>query len=113
MHNNNDNRIHFISSLFTTRKRIFLHLFVILFTGEGLLPGVCLLWGVLAPLWWGVSAPRGGAACSWGEVPGGDPPTATAAGGTHPTGMHSFFHYIFVKHFYVQDNNFFRSCISL
>ena len=45
--------------------------------------GVCLLPG-------GVSAPRGGA-CSWG-VPGGDPPppgTATAAGGTHPTGMHS------------------------
>ena len=24
----------------------------------------------------------------WG-VPDGDPPTATAAGGTHPTGMHS------------------------
>ena len=22
-------------------------------------------------------------------VPGGDPPTATSAGGTHPTGMHS------------------------
>ena len=30
-----------------------------------------------------------GAVCSWG-VPGGDPPgTATAASGTHPTGMHS------------------------
>ena len=27
-----------------------------------------------------------------GGVPGGDPPgTATAAGGTHPTGMHSCF----------------------
>ena len=24
-------------------------------------------------------------------VPGGDPPTDTAAGGTHPTGMHSCF----------------------
>ena len=41
----------------------------------GSAPGGCLLWG-------GVSAPRG--------VPGGDPPgTATAAGGTHPTRMHS------------------------
>ena len=36
----------------------------------------------------GVSGPGGGV---WsGGVPGGDPPgTATAAGGTHPTGMHS------------------------
>ena len=43
--------------------------------GERLLPGV----GCLAP----------GGAWSWG-VPGGDTPrTATAAGGTHPTGMHS------------------------
>ena len=33
----------------------------------------------------GGSGPRG--------VPGGDPPTATAAGGTHPTGMHSCFIY--------------------
>ena len=32
--------------------------------------------------------PQGG--CLLGGVPGGDPPgTATAAGGTHPTGMHS------------------------
>ena len=41
--------------------------------------------GVSTPLgaWSGRSAPEG--------VPGGDPPwTATAAGGTHPTGMHSF-----------------------
>ena len=30
----------------------------------------------------------GGGAWSRG-VHGGDPPTATAAGGTHPTGMHS------------------------
>ena len=29
---------------------------------------------------------------AWSGVPGGDPPpTATAAGGTHPTGMHSCF----------------------
>ena len=30
-----------------------------------------------------------------GGVPGGDPPTVTAAGGTHPTGMHSciLFHF--------------------
>ena len=48
----------------------------------------------------GVPCPRGclllgvcllpGAACSRRGVPGGDPPrTATAAGGTHSTGMHS------------------------
>ena len=58
----------------------------------------------------GVPGPKGvsatGGVCSWGGlvpggggllpggsgpgVPGGDPPgTATAAGGTHPTGMHS------------------------
>ena len=40
--------------------------------------GGCLVWGVPGP----------GAAWS-GGVPGGDPPTATAAGGTHPTGMFS------------------------
>ena len=34
---------------------------------------------------------RGGGVCS-GGLPGGDPPgTATAAGGTHPTRMHSCF----------------------
>ena len=45
-------------------KVIFLHLSVILFTGGGcLLPGGCLV-----------------------ETP---PGTATAAGGTHPAGMHS------------------------
>ena len=42
----------------------------------------------------GVPAPGGvwfsGDACSWG-VPGGDPQMATAAGSTHPTGMHSCF----------------------
>ena len=45
--------------------------------------------------------PRGGA---WSGresglgVPGGDPPrTATAAGGTHPTGMHSCYNYLFVE----------------
>ena len=60
--------------------------------------GVCS-WGVSAPgggvCSQGVSAPGGvsalGGVCSrGGQVPGGDPPgTATAAGGTHPTGMHS------------------------
>ena len=30
-----------------------------------------------------------------GGVPGGDPPMATAAGGTHPTGMHSCIMFIF------------------
>ena len=37
----------------------------------------------------GVPAP-GGSGRGWDGVPGGDPlRTATAAGGTHPTGMHS------------------------
>ena len=79
--------------------------------------GVCLLRGMVGGAWsWGQPAPggmpgpRGGAcsqggACSWRvwsqggawwrspqEVPGGDPPKkATAAGGMHPTGMHSCF----------------------
>ena len=39
-----------------------------------LVPGECLV--------------PGGGLLPW-RVPGGDPPTATAAGGTHPTGMHS------------------------
>ena len=36
---------------------------------------------------------RGG--CMGPGRPGGDPPTATAAGGTHPTGMHSCFSQVF------------------
>ena len=50
-----------------------------------LLPGGCLVWGDLVPggaCSMGVPAPRGGA---WWRPPR----TATAAGGTHPTGMHS------------------------
>ena len=46
--------------------------------------GGCLLWGVSTP--GGACSGGGGGACC------GDPPspvTATAAGGTHPTGMHS------------------------
>ena len=40
----------------------------------------------------------GGVASSRG-VPGGDPPgTATAAGGTHPTGMHSCYHDVTPSH---------------
>ena len=57
--------------------------------------GWCLLPGVV-PGPRGVPAPWG--VCSWGRgvcsggVPGKDPPgTATAVGGTHPTGMHSCF----------------------
>ena len=46
-------------------------------------PGGCLLQGVCSQ---GVSAPGG---CAPGGGSGGDPPTDTAAGGTHPTGMHS------------------------
>ena len=37
----------------------------------------------------------GGCSCSWGP-PGGDTPSATAAGGTHPTGMHSCYKYSFI-----------------
>ena len=59
----------------------------------------CLVWGRGVPGARGVPGPGGpgpggclvpgGGSWSWG-VPGGDPPrTATAAGGTHPTGMHS------------------------
>ena len=51
---------------------------------QGGLPGG-LLWGGLLP--GGCLLPGGGV---WsGGVPGGDPPTAAAAGGAHPTGMHS------------------------
>ena len=56
---------------------MFLQVSVILFTGGGAWSG-------------GVSAPKRGCLVPGGGVPGGDPPpTATAAGGTHPTGMHS------------------------
>ena len=60
-----------------------------------LLTGGCFLGGVLPPRGvlppgWGVSAPGGGGA-------GGDSPpgTATAAGGTHPTRMHSSWLFVF------------------
>ena len=100
------------SNIFTIRKEVakvmFLHVSVILFTGEGvcsrgvvsalrggsaprgwcLLPGcVCLLRGVSAP---GGSAPEGGwyPSMHWGRpTPRGE--MATAKDGTHPTGMHS------------------------
>ena len=54
----------------------------------GVWSGGCLVRGrVPSPggLVWGVPG-RGGV---WSGVPGGDPPPATAAGGTYPTGMHS------------------------
>ena len=59
---------------------------MILSTGGGcLVPGECLPPG-------GGAWSRGGGAWSWGG-PGGDPSgTATAAGGTHPTGIHSCFY---------------------
>ena len=63
----------------------------------GLLPGGCLLPGVCSRgcLLLGGVCSRGVSALwvsSPGGVPGGHPPgTATAAGGTHPTGMHSCF----------------------
>ena len=88
------------------------------YRGERPGPGGCLVWGgvpaggCLLPkgcLLPGSAYSQGGA-CSWGcllrgclilgvpavrgvpapwGVPGGAPPMATAAGGTHPTGMHS------------------------
>ena len=60
--------------------------------GGGLLLGYLLRGGLL----WGVPALGGGVpALEGGLLPGGcrDPPMmATAAGSTHPTGMHSFLH---------------------
>ena len=58
-----------------------------------LLTGGVLPLGRVLPPWGGGCLLSGGGSsrgvCSRG-VPGGDPPgTATAAGGTHPTGMHS------------------------
>ena len=71
--------------LITARKRSL---------GQGnMFTGVCLSTGVGACSWGGymvqgVHAP-GGVHDPGGGLPGGDPSTATAAGGTHPTGMHS------------------------
>ena len=76
---------------------------MILLTGGCLLQeGVCSQGGCLVPGGGGLSGPRGcllpGRGCLLPEglvwsgrgVPGGDPlGTATAAGSTHPTGMHS------------------------
>ena len=66
--------------------------------GGGLLLAGCLVlgWGAWPQggLLWGGSAVGGAwsGGLLWGEVLSGDPPgTATAAGGTHPTGMHSCF----------------------
>ena len=95
-------------------KVISLHLSVILFTGRGGIPA-CIAGGIPACLAAGgvlsqhaLQQLEGGACsqgrfcsrgvCSWGgSAPeggsGGDPPrTATAVGGTHPTGMHSCFY---------------------
>ena len=51
----------------------------------------CLAAGLRGGAWsWGVCSGGLLQGSAPGEVPGGDPPrTATAAGGTHPTGMHS------------------------
>ena len=73
-----------------------------------MVPGGCMVWGVhgVGGAWcggcmvWGrgcmvpggcmVLGMHGTGGCMVpGGVPGADPPTATAAGGTHPTGMHS------------------------
>ena len=114
-------------------KVIFLHLFVILFTGGwgvvsqhafqqggsaprglpgpgGLLLGGCLVWGVWSGgsasggcLVWGVCSrgclvggvPGLGEVCFFGGAWWRPPRTATAVGGTHPTGMLSCFPFPF------------------
>ena len=48
--------------------------------------GGCL---ILGGVWSRGGSGPGGCLVPEGGVAGGDPPTATAAGGTHPTGMHS------------------------
>ena len=57
-----------------------------------LLPEGCLVWRGSAPRW-GVPGLELGGSALVGSAPGGveTPRTATAAGGTHPTGMHSCF----------------------
>ena len=63
-----------------------------MFTGVCLSTGGCLLRGVPAhgvPAPWGVPAPGGVGSCSGGGCLVETPQTATAAGGTYPTGMHS------------------------
>ena len=84
--------IHVKDNIYTARKQscgkvMFLQVSVILFTGGCLLPE-----RVPAP--GGVPGP-GGCLVLGGlvEIPG----TATAAGGTHPTGMHSCSEYIYFK----------------
>ena len=58
----------------------------------GSAPGGCLVGGVPGLGVPGVGGAWSGGGLLPGEVPGGDhPPMATAAGGTHPTGMHSCF----------------------
>ena len=67
-------------------KVMFLHVSVILFTGGCLVPGGgCLLRGLPGP--GGLCCPVPGACSAGGGVE--TPVMATAAGGTHPTGMHS------------------------
>ena len=74
--------------------------------------GLCLVLGGLVPggawlrggLVWGVSGPGG----AWWR-PGGDPRTATAAGGTHPTGMHSCFNKISCIYVFFAENPVFAA----
>ena len=58
----------------------------------------------------------GGSGLVPGGVPGGDPSgTATATGGTHPTGMHSCSSVVSKPNFPVQERNFwlnFRSFLG-
>ena len=73
--------------------------------------GGCLVWGRLVPgggacsrgVWSGGSGPRGcllwgsgpgGVTCSWGGAWCRHPQMVTAAGSTHPTGMHFCIFYI-------------------
>ena len=58
----------------------------------------------------GVSGPRGVPALGGlvGGVPGGDPRTATAAGGTHPTGMYSCFLAVYTHFTHLDHHGYFR-----
>ena len=72
---------------------------VCLSTGGVPAPGGCLLWGSGPRGVWSRGVPAGGGVGPGGSGAGGvpapgvclveTPPTATAADGTHPTGMHS------------------------
>ena len=91
-------------------KVIFLHLPVILFTEKGVCSGGVCSRGVCSR---GVCF-GGGVACSLGGCLMETPSTATAAGSTHPTGMHSCFKELSVQSTFKTFlmNNHYNDCSS-